>query len=151
MPVEVPPALTHRKPKIDSRPNHVRSRMIRIGYEDQAVDNVINVMRQGVIGALVLGIFIYAVFMLLYALGWSETATKLMTSGDPSYMFGLPISGVTAFAIVSLLERIAPSTKDPSGKLEFKAFGLTFSGPAGPVTLWIVVYLVLVTSMRIAK
>jgi hypothetical protein len=63
-------------------------------------------------------------------------------------MFGLPISAVTAFAVVSLLEQLAPAT---SGKMEFKAFGLHFSGPAGPVTLWVVVYLVLVASMKIVE
>jgi len=74
---------------------------------------------------------------------------NLFKDGTERFMFGLPISGVVAFAIVALLDTIFPATKDSSGKLEFKAFGLTFSGPAGHVTLWIAVYLTLVSSIRI--
>ena len=116
-----------------------------------SMDRFIQLTKQGVVVVLVIGLVVYAVLMLLYALDLSATATKLMTSGKPSYMFGLPISAITAFAIVSILERLAPSAKDEKGKLEFKAFGLTFSGPAGPVTLWVVVYLTLVASMQIVK
>jgi len=112
------------------------------------VDEFINVVKQGVIALLVLGIFLYGIFMLLYAIGWPPFVVALMTSAKPSYMFGLPICAVTAFGVVSLLERLAPAAP---GKMEFKAFGLTFSGPAGPVTLWVVVYLVLVASMKIIE
>jgi hypothetical protein len=115
------------------------------------VDKFIKIIRGILVSVLVIGIFVYALFMLLYALGWSETAKRLMTSGDPAYMFGLPTSGVTAFAVVSLLETLSPTSTDQSGKMEFKAFGLTFSGPAGPVTLWVTVYLVLIASMRLVK
>jgi hypothetical protein len=109
---------------------------------DRFVDGIKGIL----IVMLVPGITIYGLFMLVYAFAWSETATKLMKSGDPSYMFGLPISAVAAFGVVALLDRFAPATEDASGKLEFKAFGLTFSGPARPVTLWVIVYLVLIAS-----
>jgi hypothetical protein len=96
------------------------------------------------------GIAFYALVMLAYSFGFNPSH-ELLSSGPASYMFGLPISGVVAFAVVALLDTLSPASKDASGKLEFKAFGLTFSGPAGPVTLWIAVYLTLVASMQIVK
>lgn len=110
------------------------------------MDKFINAAKQGVIAILLVGILLYAVFVLLYALGGPPFVVALMTSTKPIYMFALPICALTAFAVVCLLEQLAPSE---SGKMEFKAFGLTFSGPAGPVTLWVVVYLVLVASIKL--
>jgi len=98
----------------------------------------------------VAGIAFYAVVMLTYSFGFSPSR-ELLSSGPAPYMFGLPISGVIAFAVVALLDTLSPPSRDASGKLEFKAFGLTFSGPAGPVTLWIAVYLTLIASMQIVK
>ena len=104
-------------------------------------------MKQGVIALLYLGLFGYALLLGFHAFGWSTPF--LQDKSKAAYLVGLPICGVAAFAIVCVLDRFAPATKDSSGKLEFKAFGLTFSGPAGPVTLWIACYLTLVASMRL--
>jgi hypothetical protein len=106
-------------------------------------------LKQGVAALLVLGLLVYAVMLGLYAVnpGWSPEFMRNPSKGQ--YIFGLPLSGITAFAIVCVLERISPAQKDKDGTLSFKAFGLEFSGPAGPVTLWVVCYLVLVASMRI--
>lgn len=108
-----------------------------------------SVMKQGGVGLFVMGLFSYALLLGLYAFGIEKVVAMLREK--PVYTFGLPICGTAAFAIVSVLERIAPAKVDSSGKLEFKAFGLTFSGPAGPVTLWVVCYLVLVSSIRIVQ
>ena len=61
-------------------------------------------------------------------------------------MFGLPISGVTAAAIVCVFQAVAPTTKDASGQVSFD-FGAKFSGPAVPATLWIATYLALVVTI----
>ncbi len=106
-------------------------------------------MKQGGVGLFFLGLVVYAILLSLYAFGVEKVVVMLREK--PAYTFGLPICGATAFAIVSVFERFAPSKADASGKLEFKAFGLTFSGPAGPITLWVVCYLVLVASMRIVQ
>lgn len=106
-------------------------------------------MKQGGVALFFLGLVVYAVLLGLYAFGVERVVAML---GDkPPYTFGLPICGLAAFAVVSVLERLAPAKADSAGQLEFKAFGLTFSGPAGPVTLWVVCYLVLVSSMRIVQ
>jgi hypothetical protein len=98
----------------------------------------------------VVGYALYAIAMLAYAFNF-EPAVALFSRSQPFFMFALPISGILAFAVVALLETLSPATKDESGKVEFKAFGLTFSGPAGPVTLWIAVYLTIVASAHLVK
>jgi len=109
-----------------------------------------DLMKQVVVIVSVAGVLFYALLLLTYSFGF-KPAKKLLSSGSPSFMFGLPISGAVAFAIVCVLDTIAPATKDETGKLAFRALGLAFSGPAGPVTLWVVVYLTLIVSMRLTK
>ena len=113
-----------------------------------SMKNFVDATKKCVVVISVAGVAFYALALLGYALGVAP-AEALLKTGKPSYMFGLPISAAIAFAIVALLDTLAPASTDTSGKLEFKAFGLTFSGPAGPVTLWISVYLTLIASMQI--
>jgi hypothetical protein len=115
-----------------------------------SMQNFLDLMKQVVVVISVLGVLLYALILLAYAFG-NAPAKKLLETGKPSFMFGLPISGAVAFAIVCVLDTVAPATRDDTGKLAFKAFGLAFSGPAGPVTLWVVVYLTLIVSMRLTK
>ena len=115
-----------------------------------SMQGFVDLAKKCLIVVLVSGIVFYALIMLSYSLGFTP-ASILLKSAPASYMFGLPISAIVAFGIVALLDTLAPAGKDASGKLEFKAFGLTFSGPAGPVTLWVAVYLTLVGSMQIVK
>ena len=113
------------------------------------MSSFIDAMKQGVIAIFFIGLAAYAVMLLLYIFGVQDVVTLL--DKKPAYTFGLPICGATAFAIVCVLEKVTPAKENGAGKLEFKAFGLTFSGPAGPATLWVVCYLVLVASMRIVS
>ena len=106
-------------------------------------------LKQGVAALFVLGLMVYALLLGLYAVNPSWSPEFMRNASKSQYIFGLPLSGITAFAIVCVLERISPAGRGDDGKLSFKAFGLEFSGPAGPVTLWVVCYLVLVASMRI--
>jgi hypothetical protein len=106
-------------------------------------------MKKGVAALFVLGLLVYALLLALYAVNPSWSPDFMRNTSKAQYVFGLPLSGITAFAIVCVLERIAPPKAAEDGKLSFKAFGLEFSGPAGPITLWVVCYLALVASMRI--
>jgi hypothetical protein len=113
------------------------------------MNRFINTVRIILTGLLTLGIVIYAILVLFYALGWWQRATDLLTSAPRAYMFALPICAIAAFGVVGLLQSLATGDKPADEKLSFTAFGLEFTGPAGPVTLWVVVYLVLVCSMRL--
>ena len=97
-------------------------------------------------------IFAYTVVAILF--GLSNLGLKLFSFtehffalGNYRFMFGLPIAGVAAAAIVSVFQAVAPSHRDADGNLSFEAFGAKFSGPAVPATLWIVTYLALVVSI----
>jgi hypothetical protein len=89
---------------------------------------------------LIVGVVVYAVMLFR---SWLVVTFPFREEikANPGYLVGLPCSAVAAFGIVSMLEISA-------GKLEFKAFNLDFTGPAGPVTLWVLCYLTLVGSIR---
>jgi hypothetical protein len=89
------------------------------------------------------GIIVYGVLVIAYLCGWKKIVD--IWQGNGHYAFALPFSAIGAFAIVSILGIQSGSEK----LLSFKAFGLQFSGPAGPATLWIVCYLTLVSSVKI--
>jgi hypothetical protein len=62
---------------------------------------------------------------------------------------GVPCAAISAFAIVAVLLRAFPPSTDASGQVELKAFGLEFSGPSGPITLWLMCFLGLVFALRL--
>lgn len=114
------------------------------------MEDFVNVSKKGLVAVLILGIMFYALAMFAFALRF-QPAVDLLTSASGPYTFGLPICAVAAFGVVALLDTLTPAGQADGSKLEFKAFGLTFSGPAGPVTLWIAVYLTLVGSMQLVR
>ena len=61
---------------------------------------------------------------------------------------GIPCSAISAFAIVTVLLRAFPAD-DKSGPLKLKAFGLEFTGPSGPITLWLLCFLGFVFAMKL--
>jgi hypothetical protein len=113
------------------------------------MSGLISAARNVTIITFLLGLVVYGMLLLAYvaqAAGLGEfERIKTMLDAAPAYTFGLPISAATAFAIVSVLEYRA------NGELTFEAFGASFSGPAAPVTLWLVCFLGLVAAMRIIR
>jgi hypothetical protein len=91
---------------------------------------------------------IAAIFYVFSNFGWKwfSFVDHFFSLGDGRYMFGLPIAGVAAAAIVSIFEIVSPSSTE-GNSLSFEAFGAKFSGPAAPATLWIVTYLALALSI----
>jgi hypothetical protein len=114
-------------------------------------EKFVSVMKQGVVSLFFLGLIVYSAQMAAYAFNWSWAPTFMTTTTKSQYIFGLPICGIAAFSIVCVLEKFSMPKTSGGEKMEFKAFGLTFSGPAGPITLWIVCYLSLVASMEMVK
>ena len=100
----------------------------------------------GVVVLLLAGMCCYAILLARgYLLG--NAAIRELLERHPAHNFGLPFCAIAAFAVVVLLNYGTGG----DGELEFEAFGLSFTGPAGPVTLWVVCYLALVGSMRIVR
>jgi hypothetical protein len=61
---------------------------------------------------------------------------------------GIPCSAIAAFAIVASLLRVFPPEK-VDGDLAIKAFSLEFTGPSGPVTLWLICFLGFVIAIKL--
>ena len=107
-----------------------------------------------------LGILGYVVALALAVyLPASETTSKnsignkLRTwfEAAPAQNLGLPSAAIAAFVIVTVLLRAYPSAPDASGSLAFKAFGLEFSGPSGPVTLWLLCFMGFVLALKLLR
>jgi hypothetical protein len=82
-----------------------------------------------------------------------ELVTRLQTwfMSSPAQYIGIPCAAVAAFAIVAALLTAFPPPTDASGALAFKAFGLEFTGPSGPITLWLLCFLGFVAALRILR
>ena len=104
---------------------------------------LINIVTAVTIGLLILGLGAYGILLIGYMFNVAQ-AKKIVDEWQ-DHTFEVPMSGVAAFAIVSMLRA------SENGALEFKAFGLEFDGPAGPTTLWVVVYLTIVVSFKLLK
>jgi hypothetical protein len=75
--------------------------------------------------------------------GWFETA--------PAQNLGLPCAAISAFAIVAVLLRAFPPPSNENGAFAFKAFGLEFTGPSGPITLWVICFLAFVAALKLLR
>jgi hypothetical protein len=106
-------------------------------------------------------IFLVAIGLLGYALAlvlatfFSKEANSLggrlaaWFKAAQAQNLGIPCSAISAFAITAvLLKAFVP---DPSGPLSLKAFGLEFSGPSGPITLWLMCFLGFVAAIRLLR
>ena len=57
------------------------------------------------------------------------------------FFVGLPFAGFLAYFIVGTLENVR-------GNIELEAFGIKFKGASGPIIMWVLVYMVLVLSIK---
>jgi hypothetical protein len=101
------------------------------------------------------GLVGYAIALLLAAFfgNGPESVGASMRSwfmDSPAANIGIPCSAIAAFAIVAVLLRAFPP-KDERGALTFKAFGLEFTGPSGPITLWLMCFLGFIFAMRLMR
>jgi hypothetical protein len=107
---------------------------------------------------LAIGLLGYAVALGLAAFGnatdstaWPARLGKWIADWikeNPACNLGIPCSALASFAIVSGMLRVfGPQGTD--GDLHLKAFGLDFTGPSGPVTLWLLCFLAFVFSLKL--
>lgn len=79
----------------------------------------------------------------------AELKTWFMSS--PAQNIGIPCSAIAAFAVVAVLLKAFPPIKDAGGGLVLKAFGLEFSGPSGPITLWLLCFWGFVFALKLLR
>lgn len=98
----------------------------------------------GVTGTGLLGTYFFG--FLIYQTVWGESDPTSwlvkLTNNHYAALVGTPMSAVTAFCIVSLLEVT-------SGPIEFEAFGFKFRGASGPIVLWVFCFLSIVAAFHL--
>lgn len=103
---------------------------------------VIELLNTILLTILVLGVLIYGIMLVIGTLGWSGVPIGFMESLKPNYTvkIGLPIAAMASYGIVVFLLRVFDQNGS-GGQLTMKFAGMDFTGPAGPVTLWMMCFL----------
>ena len=91
----------------------------------------VTVIGTGIMSAFFFG---FLVFQAIQGQATPNTWLTVLLNKHYAAMVGTPLSAVTAFCIVTLLEVT-------SGPIEFEALGFKFRGASGPIVLWILSFL----------
>jgi hypothetical protein len=99
---------------------------------------------------LVFGVIIYGTLALVaYTLNPSQlTDFRRMLDGDRLNSLGIPCCAIAAYGIVTALLHTFPPAEH-GGQITLKAFGLEFTGPAGPITLWLACFLSFIGAIKL--
>jgi hypothetical protein len=108
------------------------------------------------IAAVGVGLLGYAVAMALAAFvpgGQDTLAGRLRAwfQTAPAQNIGLPCAAISALAVVAVLLHAFPPSPNENGAFSFKAFGLEFTGPSGPITLWLICFLAFVVALKLLR
>jgi hypothetical protein len=92
--------------------------------------------------AFLLAVIVYLLVTFLYFTGYFAELSRKFDQNIPFYI-GLPYVAITSFAIVSIFWRLHPPKDEDSRTptYEFSIFNLRFSGPGGPIVLWLFCFL----------
>jgi hypothetical protein len=104
-------------------------------------------------GLIILGICIHLVLTLFGYLGVPifQAYRSAVHAGGEAVTIGYPICAAASFAGVWLLMLVFPLDKTTSGALSLKFVGIEFTGPAGPVTLWLVGTIILAAGIKLLR
>ena len=118
------------------------------------MSNVIEYAPGLAIAVVALGLLVYAIaaaIALFSSEWWLREQLRGWFVAAPAQNIGIPCAAISAFAVVAVLLRTFPPTPGVDGPLGFKAFGLEFSGPSGPITLWLVCFLGFVFALKLLR
>lgn len=101
--------------------------------------DMLTVTKVFTVGILIMGMIGYGGLLIAMYFFDKKRETRATLEKSPELSFGLPFSAIASFGVVALLESTG-NGNDTAGNLSFKAFGLDFNGPAGPVTLWLLCF-----------
>jgi len=97
------------------------------------------------VGLFLYGLSLFAAFVLNVS---ALSSFKTIISSNLGRNVGLPASAVGSFCIVIVFWGLFPPVKTQEG-IALELFGLGFTGPTGPVTLWVACFLSFVFSIKI--
>jgi hypothetical protein len=107
---------------------------------------VVNTIFVGLI--LILAIYGVLLFMaFVYPLNLETFRTTV--ESNLRLNIGVPFAAVGAFGIVAALWRLFPPGEGAAGEIRIEFFSLTFSGPSGPITLWVICFLCFVFALKL--
>lgn len=92
--------------------------------------------------------FVYHLILLAAYLGRESVADlKAATETNQKLTIGLPLAAGCTFLIVLGLLAAFPPAANPDA-LTLRIVGLEFTGPAGPIVLWILAFLAVILAMK---
>jgi hypothetical protein len=117
------------------------------------MDTIVKYAPDMAIVLVALGLLGYGVALALAAFGSGSLSTRLHAwfTLAPAQNIGIPCAAISAFAVVAVLLRAFPVARDAGDALALNAFGLEFSGPSGPITLWLMCFLGFVIALKMLR
>lgn len=108
------------------------------------------------IGVVAVGFLGYGIALVLAAFYSGEESSlgarlAFWFTTAPAQNLGIPCAAISAFAIVAALLKAFPTGSNEKGQFQFKAFGLEFTGPSGPITLWLICFLGFVFALKLLR
>jgi len=100
------------------------------------------------------GVVVYGIVLLIALFGAEEGfGGKLRTfiHKSPDLSVGIPCAGIASVALVATMLKAFMQNGGEGGNLQIVAFDMQFSGPSGPVTLWVVCFLAIVGAIRMLR
>jgi hypothetical protein len=107
----------------------------------------------GVLNTIILCLLVgtFCVYVVLvfsaYVIEWPARLRSAI-AGTESFSVGLPCAAAAGYGVVALLLYAFPPKPDSQGTITLKFFGLEFSGPSGPITLWLCCFLAFVAAAK---
>lgn len=100
-----------------------------------------------------LGILVYFVTLALAFIFNVKRLSKFkqMIESNMAFNVGIPASGIGAFGIVALFWSAFPQLGPSEEPLSLQFLDLEFTGPSGPITLWMACFLSLVFAMYLLR
>jgi len=83
-----------------------------------------------------------ALALILYAFCSNNKAFSSLLLAEVRPIIGIPLAAVSSFCVVWVLQAT-------SGRIEFEIGPLKFRGASGPVVLWVLGFMALVTAIRL--
>jgi hypothetical protein len=120
-------SLTPENPASDAERHHVAISDVQM----RRWVSWVTVIGTGIMSAFFFG---FLIFQAIWGQAAPNTWLSILLDKHYAAMVGTPLSAVTAFCIVTLLEVT-------SGPIEFEALGFKFRGASGPIILWILSFL----------
>ncbi|MEE9412047.1 MAG: hypothetical protein V3V22_03235 [Methylococcales bacterium] len=92
-------------------------------------------------------VFYAAIVCAAYVFKW-QRITQIIQA-NPAFTIGIIASASGSFGIVSLFWKLYPPSEKLNGtNYQLSVLGLEFTGPGGPITLWLLCFMALVMAMK---